>query len=145
LPAYGEKVLAYKAEQRLGTGETMRRREFIALMGASVAWPFAALAQEPGRTYRLGCLFGSPRGSAAEDAWFDKLRRRGFTEGQNLTVEYRAFGQHVDLIPQYAAELVRHGSISSQLSGMKQFASSSRRQRRYRSLRSEAICSGLDW
>ena len=27
-------------------------------------------------------------------------------EGQNLTVEFRAFGQHVDLIPQYAAELV---------------------------------------
>jgi hypothetical protein len=27
-------MLAYKAEQRLGTGETMRRRELIALMGA---------------------------------------------------------------------------------------------------------------
>jgi hypothetical protein len=27
------------------------RREFIALMGATVAWPFAALAQEPARTY----------------------------------------------------------------------------------------------
>ncbi len=34
LPAHGEKMLAYKAEQRLGTGETMRRRELIALMGA---------------------------------------------------------------------------------------------------------------
>jgi hypothetical protein len=28
-------MLAYKAEQRLGTGETMRRRELIALMGAT--------------------------------------------------------------------------------------------------------------
>jgi hypothetical protein len=27
-------MLAYKAEQFLGTGETMRRRGFIALMGA---------------------------------------------------------------------------------------------------------------
>jgi putative ABC transport system substrate-binding protein len=39
-------------------------------------------------------------------AFFDELRRRGFIEGQNLTVEYRAYGQHVDLIPQYATELV---------------------------------------
>ena len=40
-------------------------------------------------------------------AFFDELRRRGFIEGQNLTVEYRAYGQHVDLISQYAAELVK--------------------------------------
>ena len=86
----------------------MRRREFIALMGASVAWPFAALAQEPGRTYRLGCLWSSPRGDdPAYKAFFDELRRRGFIEGQNLTIEYRAYGQHVDLIPQYAVELVK--------------------------------------
>ena len=85
----------------------MRRREFIALMGASVAWPFAAMAQEAGRTYRLGCLLPAPRDAPINVAFFDELRRRGFIEGQNLTVEYRAYGQHVDLIPQYAAELVK--------------------------------------
>ena len=70
----------------------MRRREFIALSGASVAWPFAALAQEPGRTYRLGCLFPRSRAIPRNIAFFDELRRRGFIEGQNLTIEYRAFG-----------------------------------------------------
>jgi putative tryptophan/tyrosine transport system substrate-binding protein len=86
----------------------MRRREFIALIGASVAWPFAALAQQAGRTYRLGCLWASPRSDdPVYKAFFDELRRRGFIEGRNLTVEYRAFGQHVDLIPQYAVELVK--------------------------------------
>ena len=38
----------------------MRRREFIALMGASVASPFAALAQQAGRTY-FGAVSSSPR------------------------------------------------------------------------------------
>jgi putative tryptophan/tyrosine transport system substrate-binding protein len=85
----------------------MRRREFIALMGASTTGSFAALAQQAGRTYRLGCLRASPRDSPINVAFFEELRRGGFTEGQNLTVEYRAFGQHPDLIPQYAAEVVK--------------------------------------
>jgi putative tryptophan/tyrosine transport system substrate-binding protein len=84
----------------------MRRREFIALIGASVAWPFAALAQQAGRTYRLGCLLPPPRDNP-NIPFFEELRRRGFIEGQNLTVEYRAYGLHADLISQYAAELVK--------------------------------------
>jgi putative tryptophan/tyrosine transport system substrate-binding protein len=85
----------------------MRRREFIALMGASVAWPFAAMAQQAGRTYRLGVLLNHPRDTPRIVAFFNELRRLGFIEGQNLAIEYRAFGEHVDLIPQYAAELVK--------------------------------------
>jgi putative tryptophan/tyrosine transport system substrate-binding protein len=85
----------------------MRRREFITLIGASVTWPFAALAQQAGRTYYLGCLLASPPNEYV--AFFDGLRRRGFIEGQNLTLEYRAFGEHVDLVSQYAAELVKAG------------------------------------
>jgi putative tryptophan/tyrosine transport system substrate-binding protein len=85
----------------------MRRREFIALIGASVMLPFAALAQEPGRTYRLGCLLPLTRDAPINVAIFDELRRRGFIEGQNLTVEYRAYGLRPDLISQYAAELVK--------------------------------------
>ena len=68
--------------------------------GRSLRW-----RSKPGRTYRLGCLLPSPPNEYV--AFFDGLRRRGFIEGQNLTVEYRAYGQHVDLIPQYAAELVK--------------------------------------
>ena len=48
----------------------MRRREFIALVGASVTWPFAALAQEPGRTYRLGCLASAAARYAYEHSIF---------------------------------------------------------------------------
>ena len=74
----------------------MRRREFIALMGASVTWPFGALAQEPGRTYRLGVLAPPPRDDDVVTAFFDGVRRQGFIEGQNLTVIYHSFAQHID-------------------------------------------------
>ena len=83
----------------------MRRRKFITLLGGAAASPFAAMAQQAGRTYHMGCLLPSPPNEYV--AFFDGLRRGGFIEGQNLTVEYRAYGQHVDLIPQYAAELVK--------------------------------------
>jgi ABC-type uncharacterized transport system substrate-binding protein len=86
----------------------MRRREVLTLItGATVTWPFAAMAQQTGRTYRLGCLFPAQPDNPANMAFFDALRRHGFIEGQNLTIEYRVYGQHVDLLPQYAAELVK--------------------------------------
>ena len=70
-----------------------------------------------GRSLRARRRRGGPIASAAcypfratapiNVAFFDELRRRGFIEGQNLTVEYRAYGLHVDLISEYAAELVK--------------------------------------
>jgi putative tryptophan/tyrosine transport system substrate-binding protein len=86
----------------------MRRREFIMLLsGAVAAGPLTATAQEAGRTYRLGCLLPLSRDAPVNVAFFDELRRRGFIEGQNLTIDYRAFAPHADLISQYATELVR--------------------------------------
>ena len=70
----------------------MRRREFIALMGASATWPFAAMAQQPGRTYRLGVLLPLTRDAPVNMAFLEEFRRLGFIEGQNLTVEWRAYG-----------------------------------------------------
>jgi putative tryptophan/tyrosine transport system substrate-binding protein len=99
-----------KAQEGSAGGETMRRREFIALMGASVAWPFAALAQQPGRTYHLGLLTAEPPNHPVHGGTFnallDGLRRQGFIEGENLTVEYRVFGRHPELLPDYVAQLI---------------------------------------
>jgi putative tryptophan/tyrosine transport system substrate-binding protein len=85
----------------------MRRRDFILAGCAAVAWPLAVSAQEVGRTYRLGCMLPLTRDAPINIAFFDELRRRGFIEGQNLAVDYRAYGLHVDLISEYAAELVK--------------------------------------
>ena len=62
------------------------------------------MAQEPGRTYRLGCLAPFPREIVF---FFDELQRRGFGEGKNLTVDYRDFGRNNDLSSEYASELVK--------------------------------------
>lgn len=85
----------------------MRRREFITILGgASVTLPFAAKAQEAGRTYRLGALMGHPRDVPVNVAFLEEFRHQGFIEGQNFAVEWRTFGQNVDLLSQYATELV---------------------------------------
>src|SRR5215831_19968230 len=85
----------------------MRRREFVTLVaGATVTRPLVALAQKAGRTYRLGCLSPFTRDVPFNVLFLDKLRRLGFIEGQNLTSDFRAFAPRLDLISQYAAELV---------------------------------------
>jgi putative ABC transport system substrate-binding protein len=85
----------------------MRRREFIALMGASNTWPFVAMAQQPGRTYRLGVLLPHPRDVPVNVAFLEEFRRHGFLEGQNLAVEWRTYWQHFDLVSQFSRELVK--------------------------------------
>jgi putative ABC transport system substrate-binding protein len=85
----------------------MRRRKFITLLGGAAAWPLAALAQQAGRTYRLGVLAPGPRSDEGIHAFFDGVRRQGFIEGQNLTVIYHDFALKVDLLSEWAAELVK--------------------------------------
>jgi putative tryptophan/tyrosine transport system substrate-binding protein len=94
----------------------MRRREFIVGIGLSSAGlsgtlPLATHAQDAGRTYRVGMLFPFPRDAREAvgimKALFEELRRHGYIEGQNLAIEYRAWAPHVDLISDYAAELIK--------------------------------------
>jgi putative tryptophan/tyrosine transport system substrate-binding protein len=83
----------------------MRRREFITLLSGTAAWPLSALAQELGRKYRIAFLSPNPRNVPSSVALFDELQQFGFIEGQNLTIDHRAYGQHIELLSKYAAEL----------------------------------------
>src|SRR5262245_35567514 len=73
--------------------DQLRRREFITLLGgAAVAWPRAAHAQQSGKVIRLAVLGPSPNTApslALYQAFVAQLRELGFSEGQNLVVEYR--------------------------------------------------------
>src|SRR6516165_8825196 len=88
----------------------MRRRDLILLLADGAAFLFgtAALAQEPGRIYRLGMLSDVPREDPSMEAAFDELRRSGFVEGQNLRVE-GSFSIGDEETAEVAARLVAAG------------------------------------
>jgi putative ABC transport system substrate-binding protein len=87
----------------------MKRRQFITLVGvAAVTWPLAARAQKSGKIARVGMLTtANPRSTSFFQAFEQRLRGLGYTEGQNVTIEFRNAEGEVDRLPDLAADLVR--------------------------------------
>jgi putative tryptophan/tyrosine transport system substrate-binding protein len=87
----------------------MKRRRFISLLGAAVAWPLRADAQQ-----RAAPVVGFLRIAAATgsahliSAFRQGLNEAGFVEGRNVAVEYRWADDQPDRVPEMAADLVRH-------------------------------------
>jgi putative ABC transport system substrate-binding protein len=84
----------------------MRRRDFMAMVGAAASWPLAARAQQ--EPVVIGLLHS---GSADDQASLvaatrQGLKESGYTEGQNLKIEYRWAEGRYDRLPGMAAELV---------------------------------------
>jgi putative tryptophan/tyrosine transport system substrate-binding protein len=86
----------------------MRRRTFIAILGAAAAWPVAARAQKTARMPRLGVLlYSTPQDDPQARALQDGLRDLGYIDGQNVSIEYRFAEGKVERLPDLAADLVR--------------------------------------
>ena len=88
----------------------MRRREFITLLGgAAAAWPLGAHAQRAGRTRRIAVMMnkaeGDPEGEARAAALRRGLQELGWTEGQNLRIDWLWSGGDGARVHAYAAEL----------------------------------------
>jgi putative tryptophan/tyrosine transport system substrate-binding protein len=87
----------------------IRRRKFIALLGgAAVTWPLAAHAQQPAMPV-IGFLnSASPETYGPQLAGFrEGLHQIGYTEGRNVSIEFRWAKSQYDRLPTLAVDLVR--------------------------------------
>jgi putative ABC transport system substrate-binding protein len=90
----------------------MRRRSFLTLLGgAAAAWPLAARAQQPGdRVRRIGALVpgdeNDPVRKGYVSAFTQALADLGWTDGRNMRMELRWFGDDINRSRALAQELV---------------------------------------
>ena len=87
----------------------MERRTFITLLGGTAAWPFAARAQQASRVARIGVLMGiadsDPEAKPRVEAFQAGLQELGWTEGQNVRLDYRWTAGDPDRTLQFAKEI----------------------------------------
>jgi putative tryptophan/tyrosine transport system substrate-binding protein len=85
----------------------LRRREFVTLLGGTVAWPLGARAQQPAMP-AIGFLYSGSAGDSAGlvAAFGQGLNEGGYAEGRNVTIEYRWAEGRYDLLPALAVDLV---------------------------------------
>lgn len=91
----------------------MRRREFIAVVGAAATWPLTARAQQSDKMRSIGVLLadeeGDTAGQARLAAFRSALAKLGWIEGSNLRIEVR-WGADPALAARHAADLVALGA-----------------------------------
>jgi putative ABC transport system substrate-binding protein len=88
---------------------TMRRRDFITLLGGAAAiWPVAARAQQPAVPVVAFVNGGAAPAFVDDVAAFRKgLNEAGYVEGQNVAVEYHWLEGQYDRMPALMADLAR--------------------------------------
>jgi putative ABC transport system substrate-binding protein len=88
----------------------MQRRQFIALLvGAALAWPLTAHAQQAGRLPTIGFLGSATLlvESQRVAAFVQRLRQLGWIENRNVAIEYRWAEGRTERFTELAAEFAR--------------------------------------
>ena len=112
----------------------MRRREFIALVGSTAAaWPLAVRAQQPAMPVigflNVAFAAGYP---GPLSAFLKVLAETGYTDGQNVTIQYRWAEGHYDRLSGMASDLVRRQVTVIAATSIQQRLRRRRRPRRFR-------------
>jgi hypothetical protein len=88
----------------------LQRREFIGGLGGAAAWPLAARAQRGDRVRRIGWLRpgdeNDPVWKANVSAFTQALAGLGWTDGRNLRMDLRWYGDDTNRAQALAQELV---------------------------------------
>jgi putative tryptophan/tyrosine transport system substrate-binding protein len=88
----------------------MNRRNFIAGLGSTAAWPVVGRAQQRERARHIGVIIGAdendPVWKTRLSAFTQALANLGWTDGGNARIDFRWYGDNVDLIRARALELV---------------------------------------
>jgi putative ABC transport system substrate-binding protein len=89
---------------------SLRRREFIAGLGGTAAWPLAARAQQGDRVRRIGVLMPGDENDPLVKTWvstfMQALAGLGWIGGRNIRMDLRWYGEHINRLPVLARELV---------------------------------------
>jgi putative ABC transport system substrate-binding protein len=89
---------------------TIKRRDFITLLGGAAGWPLAARAQQDGRVRRVGALAPYPEAAPERQERFAAFRQGlvdlGWVEDRNLSFDVRWAGPDVARQQSEARELV---------------------------------------
>jgi putative ABC transport system substrate-binding protein len=87
----------------------MKRRTFLAGLGSAAAWPVVARAQQGDRVRRIGVLMpgneNDPVQKSRVSAFTQALAELGWTEGRNVRMDLRWYGDDINRIRGLAHEL----------------------------------------
>jgi putative ABC transport system substrate-binding protein len=88
----------------------LRRREFMAALAGAAAWPFAGRAQQGARMRRIGVLMpydeNDPVAKPRLSEFTQALAGLGWTDGRNVRMDLRWFGDDINRMRALAQELV---------------------------------------
>jgi putative ABC transport system substrate-binding protein len=90
-----------------------RRRFLATIAGSAVAWPLVARAQQPTKMKRVAIVWPAIKpddmrigGDPAFTIFFEEIKRLGYVEGVNLTVDRYSAEGRFDRFPEIAREVV---------------------------------------